>query len=169
MRRRTAFLWMSLLLLPSVALAQEVKPLIVLNPFTVASDSALPYDMKLLQASVLAELKARFIKEFVEVVAESPGKSSGKTYAVDGVFSNWKGGSTAKRLLVGFGSGRESVDLHFWVTDEAGKKLIDRKEKIKAQFLGSAYQGNIGELAHPVADKLGDRLNDAKFFSKPKG
>jgi hypothetical protein len=148
--KRTVFLWMCLLIFPLGALAQEVKPLIVLNAFTVAADSALPYDMKLLQTSTVAELKARFIKEFVDFAAESSGKASGKTYKVDGVFSNWKGGSTAKRILVGFGSGRESVDLHFWITDEAGKKLVDRKEKIKAQFLGSAYQGNVGELVHPL-------------------
>jgi hypothetical protein len=97
---------------------------------------------------------------------ESPASAGGKVYTVEGQFSNWKGGSTAKRILVGFGSGREGVDFRFSVTDENGKKVVDRQERIKAPFLGSTYQGNVGQLAHPVADKIGDKVKDAKLFRK---
>ena len=152
---------------PLTTWSQE-RPVIVVKAFALSSDAAFPYDLKQLQISVHAELKARFAKEAVDVVMEAPAGARGKVYVIEGEFSNWKVGSTAKRVLVGFGAGREGTDLHFTIT-ESGKKVVDGTERIKAPFVGSAYQGNVGQLAHPVADKLGDRIKNAKIVQKVKG
>ena len=155
-------------LFPLTSWSQE-RVVLVVKAFTVDSESALPYDMKQLQISTHALLKARFAKDAVVVVTEEPPAAGGNIYVVTGEFSNWKGGNTAKRLLVGFGSGREGVDFHFSITDQAGNKVVDRTERIKAQFLGSENQGNVGELVGPIADKIGDRIKTAKMLQKRKG
>ena len=150
---------------PLTSRAQD-KIVLVIKTFTLDSNAAFPYDLKQLQISVHAEIKTRFSNDAVEVVTEAPATAGGKLYTLDGQFSNWKGGSTAKRVLVGFGSGREGVDFRFSVTDEKGKKVIDRQERIKAEFIGSNYQGNVGQLAHPIADKIGDKVKDSKILQK---
>jgi hypothetical protein len=55
---------------------------------------------------------------------------------------------------VGGGTGRESADIHFWLTDEQGKKVFDQKDTIKAEFWGNAYAGSVGQLGHPFARKI---------------
>jgi hypothetical protein len=143
---------------------------LVVKPFTLGADAAFPYDLKHLQTSVHAELKTRFAKHAVNVITEEPSAAGGKVYVVTGEFSNWQSGNTAKKIFFGrFGFGREGVDFHFSVTDQSGKKVIDRTERIKAQFLGDSLdQGNVGELAHPIADKVGDKVKGAKIFEKKK-
>jgi len=167
-RKLHALAAMLILFFPLTSWSQD-KVVLVVKPFTLDSDAAFPYDLKQLQISVHAEIKTRFAKDAVDVVMESPASARGKVYTVEGQFSNWKGGSTAKRILVGFGSGREGVDFSFFVIDETGKKIIEREVRIKAPFIGSAYQGNVGQLAHPVADKIGDKVKDARIFQKEKG
>jgi len=153
------------LLIPSAS--AQGRPVIVVMPFVVGLDAVLPYDMQQLQAVTHAELKARFVKQPIDIALEAPANPPGKVYVITGEFSNWKAGSTAKRVLVGFGSGREGVDFHFTIT-ESGKKVVDKKERIKSQFIGSAYQGNVGQLGHPIADKIGDAIKSAKLVPNLK-
>jgi hypothetical protein len=75
----------------------------------------------------------------------------------------WRPGNRAKRMLVGMGSGRESADIHYWLTDEAGKKIDEHKDTIRAEFWGNAYAGSVGELAHPFGNKVAKRISNAKL------
>jgi hypothetical protein len=157
----------ALFLFPLTSWSQE-RVVLVVKTFTVNSESVFPYDMKQLQISTHALLKTRFAKDAVDVVTEETSAGGGNVYVVTGEFSNWQGGSTAKRIVVGFGAGREGVDFRFSITDQAGKKVVDRTERIKAQFWGSGAQGNVGQLAGPIADKIGDRIENAKVVQKKK-
>ena len=165
---KTFAMMFAFFLFPLTSWSQE-RVVLVVKAFTVDSESALPYDMKQLQISTHALLKARFAKDAVVVVTEEPPAAGGNIYVITGEFSNWKSGNTAKRIFVGYGAGREGVDFHFSITDQAGKKVVDRTERIKAQFLGSDYQGNVGLLVGPIADKIGDRIKNAKMLQKKKG
>ena len=137
------------------------KSVLVVNAFTTGKDVNLPYDMKQLQAALVAELKVELAKSF-DVAAEAPSGAQGTVYTLDGEITKWESGNAAKRVLVGFGSGRESSDIQFRVTDGSGKKVVDKEETIRTNFY-SQGAGSTGTLAHPIAQKIADRIKDAKL------
>jgi hypothetical protein len=149
------------LALSPLALASQGKPVIVVHTFTTASGVELPYDMKLMHTQLLAEFKVLLGKEF-DIVAEAPTTPQGTVYTLDAEITAWRPGNAAKRILVGMGSGREASDLQYRVTDGSGKKVIDRKDTIRTNFY-SQGAGSTGTLAHPIAQKIADRIKDAKL------
>lgn len=58
------------------------------------------------------------------------------------VLDEFTSGSKAKRLLVGFGSGRSTVDGRFVVQDATGKELANVRLRVRGNLWGSGYQGN---------------------------
>lgn len=158
--------WMVLLItlaLVPVALVGQERPTIALHPFTAGADVAWPYDMKLMQTQTIAEVKAKVDKQYeiTEVAPEASASGHAHTYTLDGEILAWHPGNRAERLLVGAGTGRENAEIHFWVTDDTGKKVLEHTETIKAEFWGNAYAGSVGQLAHPFADKIAKRLKEA--------
>jgi hypothetical protein len=147
--------------LSAVALSAQGKPVIVVKVFTTASGVELPYDMKLMQTQLVPEFKVMLGREF-EVVTEPPAAPQGTVYTLDAEITGWRAGNVAKRLIVGLGSGRESSDIQFRVTDGAGKKILEREETIRTNFY-SQGAGSSGTLAHPIAQKIADRIKDAKL------
>jgi hypothetical protein len=152
-------LTLALTLAPIVAPAQT-KPVLVVTTFTTAADVNLPYDMKLLQTQLLPEMKVEVGKTF-DVVGEKPANGT-NVYTLTGEIVSWRPGNAAKRLLVGMGSGREAMDVQFKLTDGQGKTIIDRKETIRTNFYNQ-NSGSSGTLAHPIAQKLGDRIKEANI------
>jgi uncharacterized protein DUF4410 len=155
-----------LLLLISLAAAPVVlfaqgKPLLVVNVFTTAPNVALPYDMKQLQTSLVPEFKVLVGKQF-DVVAEPPASPSGSVFTLDALITDWRAGNAAKRIVIGLGSGREATDIQFSVTDGSGKKLVESKDTVRTNFY-SQSAGSTGTLAHPIAQKIADRIKDAKI------
>jgi Domain of unknown function (DUF4410) len=145
---------------PVVTSAQD-KPTIVVNVFTAAPDVVWPYDMKVMQAQSVAEFKVTLGKDF-DIVAEPPASPRGNVYTLDAEITGWRAGNAAKRLIVGLGSGRESADIQYRVTDQSGKKVVDRKDTIRTNFY-SQGAGSSGTLAHPFAQKIAERIKDAKL------
>jgi hypothetical protein len=137
------------------------RPVIVVNTFTAASNVAWPYDMKQMQNFLVAELKSKLGTRF-DIVTEAPAEG-GRVYKLDGEVTGWRPGNRAKRLLVGMGSGRESADIRYWLTDDKAKTFAEHKDTIRAEFWGNAYAGSVGELAHPFGSKVAKRLESVKF------
>jgi hypothetical protein len=137
------------------------KPVIVVQPFTAAAGVELPYDMKLMQAQLVPEFRVMLGKQF-EVVAEAPTNAQGTVYTLEGEVTSWRAGNVAKRILVGMGSGRESSDIRYSLTDQSGKKVIERSDTIRTNFYAQGA-GSTGTLAHPIAQKIADRIKDAKL------
>ncbi len=142
-----------------VGSAQD-RPVLVVQPFTAAAGVELPYDMKSLQAQLVPELRVMLGKQF-EVVAEPPASSPSAVYTLAGEITGWRAGNAAKRMLVGMGSGRESSDLHYQVTDASGQNVLDQKDTVRTNFYSQA--GSSGTLAHPIAQKVADRIKKAKL------
>ncbi len=142
--------------------AISTKRVIVVSAFTTVKEVAWPYDMKELQRQTVAEMTAKAGTEY-DVMAEDPATLQGHVYTLGGEVVSWHPGNRAKRMLVGMGSGRETADIHYWLTDEKGKKVFDNKDTIRAEFWGNAYAGSVGELAHPFADKISGRIKNAKL------
>jgi hypothetical protein len=149
------------LALSPTALSSQGKPVVVVEIFTVAPGVELPYDMKLMQTQLVAELRVLLGKEF-EIVAETPVAPQGTVYALAAEVTGWRPGNAAKRIFVGLGSGREATDLQYRVTDGSSKKVVDQKDTIRTNFY-SQGAGSSGTLAHPIAQKLAERIKDAKL------
>ena len=145
----------------SVGLATQEKRVLVVHAFTVANGVELPYDMKLLQTQLVAELKVELKKEFT-IVGETSATPETAPYTLDGEITGWRPGNAAKRLVVGLGSGREASDIQFRVTDSSGQKLLEQKDTIRTNFY-SQGAGSSGTLAHPIAQKVAERIKDAKL------
>jgi len=149
------------LALAPLPLAAQEKPVLVVKTFTAAAGVEVPYDLKLLQTQLVPELRVMLGKDF-EVVSEAPAGSARPTFRLDAEITGWRAGNAAKRMLVGLGSGRESTDLQYRVTDGSGKQVLDKKDTIRTGFYNQG-QGSSGTLGHPIAQKIADRIKEAKL------
>lgn len=138
-------------------------PVVIIKEFSVSNKTSWPYDVKQLQTQTVAELKTK-ARERVDVLSDSPATPRTHTYTLQGEIVSWRSGNAAKRWVVGMGSGREAADIHYWLTDEQGKRVFEHKDTIRAEFWGNAYAGSVGQLAHPFASKIAARLTEAKVF-----
>ncbi len=100
-------------------------------------------------------------KDF-DIVAEAPSTAHGNVYSLAVEIAAWRHGNAAKRVLVGFGSGREATDIQYRVTDGSGKNVLERKDTIRTNFF-SQGAGSVGTLAHPITQKIADRIKAAKL------
>src|ERR1700728_442633 len=122
-----------------------------------------PYAMTQMQLQTITELKVKDGQNF-EVVTEAPQESGSKVYLLDGEVLEWHAGNRATRLMVGMGSGRETAKIHYWLTDSvSGKKVFEHTDTIRQAFWANAYANSVGQLAQPFADKIADRIKEAKL------
>jgi hypothetical protein len=140
--------------------AQE-KPALVVSTFTIASGVDWPYDMAQMQTQTVTELKLKDGAKF-DVVTSFPANPA-RVYILNGEVMEWHAGNRATRLIVGMGSGRETAKIHYWLTDGGGKKIFEHIDTIRQAFWGNAYANSVGQLAQPFADKIAERLKDAKL------
>ena len=145
----------------AATLSSQATRVVVIQPFTLAAGVELPYDVKQLHTALIADLKVQIGKQFV-IVAEPPASPQGSVYTLNGEITGWRPGNAAKRLLVGMGSGREATDLTLRVTDSTGQPVIERADTIRTNFYSQAA-GSVGTLVHPIAQKIAERLKDAKL------
>jgi hypothetical protein len=146
--------------LSAVTLSSQGKPLIVVEAFTAAPGVELPYDLKVMQAQLVAELKVMLGNQF-NIAAEAPPSSPDGIYTLQGEITAWRPGNAAKRMLVGMGSGREASDIAYRLSDGSGRSMLERKETIRTNFYSQA--GSTGTLTHPIAQKIAERIKDAKL------
>jgi hypothetical protein len=149
------------LALSAAPVSSQNRPTLVINTFTTASGVELPYDLKQMQPQLVAEFKVLLGKEF-DIAAEAPAGSKASIYMLDAEITGWRAGNAAKRFLVGMGSGREASDVSYRVTDASGKTVLDKKDTIRTNFF-SQGAGSTGTLAHPIAQKISDRIKDARL------
>jgi Domain of unknown function (DUF4410) len=149
------------LTLSTAGVSAQGKPVIVVQAFTTAPGVEVPYDMKLMQSQLVAEFRVMLGKEF-EILPEAPVSPPGAMYRLDCEITGWRPGNVAKRLVVGLGSGREASDIQFRVTDGSGKKVLERKDTVRTNFY-SQGAGSTGTLAHPIAQKISERIKDAQL------
>jgi phosphoglycolate phosphatase-like HAD superfamily hydrolase len=144
------------------ASAQD-KPAIVVHAFTLASGVTFPYDMNQLQTQAIAMLKDKDGTLFDAVPTAAAGQA--RVYVLDGEVLEWHKGNTAERLLIAAGSvaGRENAKIHFWLTDKDGKKIFENTDTIRQGFMKNTHEKNSGTLATPFAEKLTERLKEAKL------
>jgi Domain of unknown function (DUF4410) len=162
MARRFALLIATLVFAAS-AFGAELRVAVIVDPFTMANGVVWPYDFKQMQLQTITELTVKDGTQFM-VAAEKPKDWTGKVYVLDGEVLEWHAGNKAERTLVGYGSGRETAKIHYWLTDAAmGKKVFEHTNTIRQAFWGNAYVNSVGELAQPFADKIALRLKEAKL------
>ncbi len=141
--------------------AQE-RPVLVVSAFTLAPGVSTPYDVTQLHDSTVIELKSMLGKDF-DVVSESRASAEGNVYTLDVKLTGWRPGDATKRMLLGLGSGRESADIEYQVTDASGKKVINREDTVRTNYLGAQYAPSAFTLFHPLAQKIAEHIKDAKL------
>lgn len=137
------------------------RPVIIVHPFALRQGLPWPYDMHQLAMETMAELQRKDGKYF-EITLEPLGDQR-PSYSLDGEVTDWRPGNRATRMLVGMGSGRETAKIHYWLTDEHGKKVFEHTDTIRAAFWGNEYAASVGQLALPFADKIAGRIAGAKL------
>jgi hypothetical protein len=160
MKKTALALLLALVAVPSILCAQE-KPAIVVHTFTAAAGLPWPYDMNQMALQTIAELQRKDGKHF-NVASDAPATRA-HVYTLDCQVTEWHPGNRAKRMFVGMGSGRETAKIHYWLIDETGKKVFEHTDTIRAAFWGNEYAASAGQLAQPFADKIADRLAEAKL------
>jgi hypothetical protein len=142
--------------------AAQSKPTIIVDTFVMDKGVVWPYDMNQIKIETLAELIKKDGQSFF-VLAEPLKDAKGAVYTLGGEVLEWHAGNRAKRVLVGMGSGRETARIHYWLTDISGKRVFDHTDTIRQAFSGNAYAASVGHLAQPFADKVAERLREAKL------
>jgi hypothetical protein len=142
-------------------LSAQEKPVIVVNPFTLAQGVTWPYDVKVMQAQAVAEFKVSLGKDF-DIVAEAPASHQGAVYTLETLITGWHPGNAATRFIIGMGSGRESANIEYRVVDGSGKRVVERKDTIRTDFF-SQGSGSTGTLTHPFAHKIAERIENARL------
>ena len=89
------------LALSTAGLSSQGKPVIVVQPVTAATGVQLPYDLKQMQAQLVAEFKVLLGKDF-DIAAEAPTTPHGTAYALVIEVTGWRPGNAAKRILEAF-------------------------------------------------------------------
>lgn len=154
-----------LVALGSFSAYAQTKPSLVVHTFTVAAGTNWPYDMNQLQLQTITQLKVKDGSYF-DVVTQPPDNAA-RVYTLGGEVLDWHAGNKATRMFVGVGSGRETAKIRYWLTDQDGKKVFEHTDTIRQAFWGNAYAESVGQLAQPFADKIAERLKEAKLT--PKG
>lgn len=125
--------------------AVQVNPTVVANQEKVKADFA----PVLLQDALRSALRnANF---------ETPESASIRAHIVLDEFSS---GSAAKRVLVGFGSGRSTVDGRLVFQGEDGKELSNQRIRVRGNLAWSAYQGGERQRSQAV-NAFDQRLMEA--------
>jgi len=150
-----------------VAASAQDKPAVVVHAFTVLPGVDFPYDMKSLQSQVIEELKTKDSDQF-NAASDAP-PTLANVYILDGEVLEWHKGNVAERMIIAMGSvaGRENAKIHFWLTDKDGKKVYEQTDIIRQLFMRNLHEKNSGLLAQPFADKIVERLKEAKMM--PEG
>jgi len=136
------------------------KPVLIVHDLTVAAGVPWPYDVHQIKANIIASLQLTD-GDIFNVVPTAPS-GAGHGYVLEGEITSWHPGNQAVRSFVGYGAGRESAIVHYWVIDPNGEKVFEHTDTIRASF----YSGisSVGELAHPLADKIAGRIQHAKLI-----
>jgi hypothetical protein len=103
----------------------QVDPTVVANPEKVKED----YAATLVEDSLRNALKSANFE-----VGDAPVRAQI-------VLDEFSSGSTAKRVLVGFGAGRSTVDGRLVFKDAEGKEMASSQIRVRGNLLWSGYQG----------------------------
>jgi Domain of unknown function (DUF4410) len=103
----------------------QVMPTVVANPEKVKEDFA----PTLIEDSLRNALKSANFQ-----VADAPVRAHI-------VLDEFSSGSTTKRVLVGFGAGRSTVDGRLIFQDAEGKELASVNIRVRGNLLWGGYQG----------------------------
>lgn len=144
------------------AILQTTKPVVIVQEFKVRRGIPWPYDPRQIQYHTIAELLRKDGKRFEVVKNANPDQP--RLYTLHGEILAWRPGNRAMRMIVGFGTGRETAKIRYWLTNDSGKPIFKHTDTIRSSFWASSGgTGSAGTLGEPLADKIAARLTKAKL------
>jgi hypothetical protein len=105
--------------------AIQVDPTVVANPDKVKEDFA---------PTLVEDSLRNALRDANFEIGEAPVRAHV-------VLDEFSSGSTAKRMLVGFGAGRSTVEGRLVFQDAGGQELASVKIRVRGELLWSGYQG----------------------------
>ena len=102
---------------------------------------------------------------FKGVVKDEEAKDAPAGYVLEGVLTNFEAGNAAKRLMVGFGSGRSHAIFDFVLKDSTGNVVWKKSIKQTASFWFNGTTSSAAERAElpdGLAKKLVEELKKAQ-------
>jgi uncharacterized protein DUF4410 len=95
---------------------------------------------------------------FKSIVKEEEAKDAPADYVLEGVLVNFEAGNAAKRLMVGFGSGRSHAVFEFSIKDKSSGNVVWKKTiKQTASFWFNGTTSSAAERAE-LPDGLAKKL-----------
>ena len=139
------------------------KP-IVIKAFTASVKGAagLP---EAVRGSVVQTLKDD--GTFKSIIKEEEAKDAPAGYVLEGDLINFEAGNAAKRLMVGFGSGRSHAVFGFVLKDAAGQVVWKKQIKQTASFWFNGTTSSAAERAE-LPDGLAKKLMEELKKSQVK-
>lgn len=132
--------------------------------FTCKQPKAAPAVASIQQSDAAALQYSGLFKSITTFASEA--KQPKGTWSLTATETSYAGGSTAKRILVGFGTGRAHVVMNYRLRDPGGNVVWSQKIKSEPSYWSSS--GSIGAIQNQNSSvsKQSEKLIDAlaKFF-----
>jgi len=149
---------------PDTAQPDQPKPALWIAKFTADANAAAAVAST--QASDANALNYSNLFSAVKTFATDATQPAG-TWSLTARETDFSGGSTAARALVGWGAGRAHITMEYTLTDATGKVVWTQKITTKPSFWGAS--GELGAVQNQAQamDEQGQKLTDAlsKFFN----
>jgi len=129
---------LALMLTLSTALAQNTPPLRGVK--TIQVDPTVVSDPQKVKEETAPNLVQDGLKNALQAASIELG--DGAPIRAHIVLDEFTSGSTAKRVMVGMGSGRSTVTCHLIFQDAAGKELANVRIHVRGNLAFSPYEGN---------------------------
>jgi len=144
--------------------AQASKPTIVVAQFTAKAGVDWPYDFQILQKETVAKLQQK-LKDKAVVTADASAATG--AYTLAGEITRMYQSNNLDAHAGGTSSNNETVSVHYWLTDPAGKKVFDKTATYISGATGSfsdAQFGTAGPMAKDLESDLASRVGGAKIY-----
>ena len=126
-------------LVVSPAFAQAPKPKLLTDVKVIQVDPTVVPNPERVKEDFAVNLVTDSLKNALRDANLEVGDSPMRAHIVLDEFTS---GSTAKRVLIGFGAGRSTVDCRLVLQDAQGKELFSKKIRVRGNLVWSPYQGN---------------------------
>ena len=136
--QRIAFVILSVFWLGLTAQTAAQTPPILRDVKTVQVDPTVIADATKVKEEFAAKLVEDSLRNALKDANFELGDAPIRAHIVLDEFSS---GSTAKRMLVGMGAGRSTVDGRLVFQDAEGKELANVRIRVRGSLMWSSYQG----------------------------
>ena len=158
---------LALAMFPGASLAQQQNRNLWIDKFSAETKAASA--VASVQTSTANALKYSNLFSSVKTFDTDATQPEG-TWSLTAKEVGFSGGSTAKRALIGFGSGRAKITMEYTLTDASKKAVWTKRITTKPSYWGAAGAMGAVQSQSGAVDEQAQKLVDAltRFFAPDK-